>query len=529
MIDKIKNNPILSSFIFIFLLYLIDLGNVNGLRQGTEGFYLLISKNMRESLDLMTPHIYGSRHWSKPPLHFWLPLPFSIFFDSFLFSARLSILVFCLFITGIICKLIPRKEESIDYTLLLFFFGTIGFLKYSRIYMMEVPLMLLTTLASMYFFKIIERNRMDKYFWLGAISLGASILVKGPVSFVMIFLGAIAFCLSKGIEYFFSKFKISFLFFLIGALFGLWWFGLSYLNYGNEFYEYFFLRENAGKFTAQSYPIRRVFQGLLIFSAPWSILLLFDLKKFFHYLKNSWNEDFFRFSVFNFIFFFVIWLIPNQRSHHYAIPALVFFLLIFYPFLKSNFKRSQHLALNFSYIFIILLIITLSIIASLIFGSSLFVENYIYLITCFILITAIGFLFKKSDFRTHSIKLILTLSLLWSAFIPVFYLPIVPDDVVQLTLNKKVGVNFRKPFFIGEQIGQKVDIISDHNTQPYLNRGDLVILPRNKAKSIFKSPEYKHLKSWKTWRRGVKVSDVLKAIKSNSPEELYTYMSIVSK
>ena len=86
----------LSLFTIIpILLYFFDLGNVNALRQGTEGFYLLITQEMFEAKSFLTPLIYGAPHWSKPPLQFWLPQPlYWLTSGDYLAMGRLSILLF---------------------------------------------------------------------------------------------------------------------------------------------------------------------------------------------------------------------------------------------------------------------------------------------------------------------------------------------------------------------------------------------------------------------------------------------------
>ncbi|MBH47976.1 MAG: hypothetical protein CME71_07365 [Halobacteriovorax sp.] len=81
-----------------FLLMAWDIGNLDAIRQGTEGFYLQISKEMNATGSFLTPLFRGEPHWSKPPLHFWLPFPlYATGAFDLTTAARLSILFLSIF------------------------------------------------------------------------------------------------------------------------------------------------------------------------------------------------------------------------------------------------------------------------------------------------------------------------------------------------------------------------------------------------------------------------------------------------
>mgnify|MGYP003665559157 CR=1 FL=1 len=525
--NLIKNNLQTIAFFFIVVfLYSLDLGNVNGLRQGTEGFYLLISKNMSETYDLLTPYIYGERHWSKPPLHFWLPLPFSLFLDSFLLAARVSVLYFSIAMTLFITTLLPKNYIHSKLTFFLFLFSTVGFLKYTRIYMMEMPLLLLSTVGALGFYQISKFQSHYKTFTLFVFLMASSMLIKGPVSFVMVFSGALLYSIVKGWSFFKSIFMRSFGYFTLSLLVGSIWFFISYYNYGEEFFNYFFLRENAGKFSAQPYPLRRVFQGLIIFSLPWSLLFFFP-KKLFSFIKESLNDDFFKFCLCNFFAFFVLWLIPNQRSHHYAMPSLIFFLLILYPFFHKFFSEISTKLLK-SYHFLFLFLITLvTFLSAYVFGFTFLYENFWSFLFIIFSVVLYFVFYKKQTKNIMLLKNILLISIVWCVLIPIFYLPIVPGSTIDLLQDKKIGVNYRKPFFIEEQINKEVTILNDNNTMQFLDGTNLIILPYFKLNIIKGARSVRVVSRWKIWKRGLKVSDIYKSVSLNRQEDLYTAMVLV--
>ncbi|MEI8348297.1 MAG: glycosyltransferase family 39 protein, partial [Pseudomonadota bacterium] len=188
-------------FIFLVLLlllvgHLFDLSNPNALRQGTEGFYLKISQEMFEQKSFITPLHMGEPHWSKPPLLFWLAMPLYFIFGVKLWAARLSVLIFSILGTWLIARWL-RDRFTIPATLgIIFLASSFGFFKYFRIYMMEMPLAILSCLSIFYFYDYWADNR-KKDLVLASLFLGLSILVKGPVSLAMASVSAFVFVLTQ--------------------------------------------------------------------------------------------------------------------------------------------------------------------------------------------------------------------------------------------------------------------------------------------------------------------------------------------
>ena len=81
----IQNNKKYISLVLVLLIFIFllgQLGNLNAIRQGTEGFYLQISNEMYASKNYLTPTYFGENHWSKPPLQFWFAQLFYKLFNS---------------------------------------------------------------------------------------------------------------------------------------------------------------------------------------------------------------------------------------------------------------------------------------------------------------------------------------------------------------------------------------------------------------------------------------------------------------
>lgn len=520
-----KNLSSFFLFIIVALLF-VDIGNPNAIRQGTEGFYLLISQEMFEANDMLTPRIYGDFHWSKPPFQFWLPMPFYyIFGDNFLLWGRVSILIFSL----ACCFLISQWYENNLFRNWHESFGLLlcplYFIKYARIFMMEMALAYLTTLAALYFFTYFKNSRKLDLI-TGALFGGLSILVKGPVSLVMLSPPVGLYSILKT-RRFPNK---AFIFLSLSTLLGSIWFLLSYFRFGDDFFQYFFIRENLGKFNAKNYPISSVIQGLFIYSFPVFILLFPTLK---HLKKGLFKVEVNQFFILCFSFFYFLWFLPKQKSHHYAVPAIPILIL----FISYNFNeflpRYRQAYLKIFKIIGHSIFILGGLILCLIyyFRDSLALNDLrFYILGCFFCLALWSHLLKNKSKPLIFLKFILPFIFLWQFLLPLGVLPTVPHQVEKLTSNKrKLFVSYRKPFFIQETLGREILPLPQDNPQsPEVNSGDLIYLGRSQLTKNIPS-NFQVLHRWKVWKRGVRIAHVVMAIKSQNIEQLQETFALVKK
>jgi 4-amino-4-deoxy-L-arabinose transferase-like glycosyltransferase len=522
-----------SACLFIVFFFTWDLSNLEGLRQGTEGFYLQISKEMYNAESYLTPLYRGGNHWSKPPLHFWLPMPlYSIAGMPTIFTARLSVALISLLGIMIFSRWIRRQFSIPTIYGLLFFSSAFVFMKYARIYMMEMPLTLLTASSVLYFYTYLKENKSSDLL-LASLLLGLSILIKGPVSLAMA-----GFSIGLYFLYLLTRRRNIFLpalkFGLAGLAIGSIWFIACYLKYGNEFFEYFFIRENLGKFSSKPYPMRHVFQGLIIFGLPWSLFLPFIYFYFKDNIKDFFKNEKFDAIIFlflNFLAFFVLWLIPNQRSHHYAVPALPFLLSIIlvttfnpnYEVKRLNlFKFTNKL---FAGILVLLSITMLSIFKFQEIQTN--VSSIILILIALSIFTANAFIFIKNK---HNIlkffSTFVSFGYLWVFLIPSFTLPYIPSEVISAVGEKSVAVVARKPYFIEEALGKTVDVLSDHSIHRYIEENTKYYIVHE---SVYKKQGLADItqvvKKWTIWLNRRRASHIFDALKKGSivdlQEEMY--------
>ena len=146
-------------------LYLLGISNIDGLRQGTETFYLKIAREMSDQVSLLTPLHQGSPHWSKPPFVFWLSMPFYwiLPFEHHT-NSRLSIILFTLLTTLLISKEVHRNTKNSVIFIFLVLISSFGFFRYGKIYMMDIPLATLSTLSILYFYNSQRHQKKTYYF-----------------------------------------------------------------------------------------------------------------------------------------------------------------------------------------------------------------------------------------------------------------------------------------------------------------------------------------------------------------------------
>lgn len=520
-----------------FLLMVYDIGNLDALRQGTEGFYLQISKEMAQVDSWLTPYYRGEPHWSKPPLHFWLPFPlYEIGFFDTTTAARISILLLSILGVAGISKWVERFFFIPKVNTALFLCATIGFIKYSRIYMMEIPLSIISTLAALTLYAaIVDNKRLDWIF--SCILASLAILVKGPVAWVMLG-GAIVIFLILRFRYKFSlPIKSLSLWGITTLCLGGLWFLACYIKYGQYFIDYFFLRENLGKFTSKPYPIRVVFQGLIIFSLPWSLYIpsLFS-KQSWKLRLNPSDRSFWPrvFILICFAIFFSLWLIPNQRSHHYAMPSLFFFLIILLDAMKCHQRRLSGLLATLPQVMAAILFFAILpvLLSSFAFPSLFEHKSHIIIMAIAIVFTFFSFVsfFKNLSLKTRALSSLLCLGFIWSFVTPLFILPTIPDRVLQKIGEREVAVVYRKPYFIEEALDRPAQVIIDQSaiSSELKQVSDLLFIPERVLEQYQLADKVIILDQWRVWQKSRRLKHIVKAISEQDLVQLQERLLLVT-
>ncbi len=518
-------------FIFSILLtafyFTYDLDNLDGLRQGTEGFYLQVSKEMEAKSSVMTPYYRGERHWSKPPLHFLFPLPLSkTGYFTHIHSARLSIAFLTIFLLVIASYWVKRHFQIESHATFIFLACTVGMFKYARIFMMEIPLSLLTFVSILLFYDYLKFKKL--YYMLLAIFFGAcAILIKGPVSIIITGASFFIYMVYRFIAHKKNLFKPIIIYGSATVLLGSLWFIASYISYGDEFFNYFFLRENVGKFTAKSYPVRHVIQGLLIFTLPWSLFLPYSylsFKDFFTSQGKHETKNTLIFIIINAFTFLVVWLIPSQRSHHYAMPAVPFFLiLILVTLVKPYSSQSEsdkriNIYKTGNILLFIASLLVFTLLAVICYYVDIILPNkdFFYPMALYLTIlfgSAVAF-YKSRSVALKGLSAQTFIGIVWVLLSPHFIPSFIPQKVQDIIGEKSVIAHVRKPYFVEEAIDRKIELLHPskmaETSRPqavYILKLEDFINYKLKGKSTV-------LHKWSIWRRRTTLKQITNALKT---------------
>lgn len=297
-----------SATIFFFRI------NAFPLRNWDEAWYAEIAKNMAQgNYSLIVPFWNGQYYFDKPPLYFWLTLPFFKFFGPGEWQARIvSVLsaVLATFLIYLIAKKIFNQRVGI--------FSIIVFLSLGQVVTRFREgnldaLLVFLFLATFYFFLLSFEKKI--FLLISGIFLGLGFLVKGWL------LGLFPFCLM----FFYlllteRKFLSRLIPILIFSLIGSgWWFILGFQKFGQRFLSWYLFHPASGyfipKFDFSLNFLSSLFRDLGFWLLP-VLVFLISLKK----LKLSQKSILFSFLGTVLLFIFSLQFL-SQKFGWYALPA----------------------------------------------------------------------------------------------------------------------------------------------------------------------------------------------------------------
>ena len=505
--------------------YCFDLGNINGIRQGTEALYIQISQEMFETNNFLTPIYRQLPHWSKPPLQFWLPFPFYyVAAETNTFLSRLAIA--CCGMGGILVwgwflQCLGKVPFLLTF---IIFSGSLGFLKFSRTFMMEIPLAIFPSLGLLFFYHYLQ-HQLRRSFIMGVLFFGLGILVKGPISWVLGAAGLASYCLWAHWRRHEQFWRPSLLFLGISLIIGTIWFTAITLVHGTGVLNYFFLGENLGKFYSRPYSSFVLIEGLLIYAFPWCCFLPLLWQGYRLSQRTSRSvqlSNLYAFLFCNFLCFFLPWFLPNQKSHHYALPALPFFLGLMA--LTANQVTSQHgnglrkvkiLLLLFQGLCMLVLCLLLTVNA-----QAILLPGILILLGLF----ASGYFLWRQHPLPHWAPLLNFAILgIWCWILPSFYLPEVPATVEKLIdPQQSLAIVKRRSYFTEQALGRTVSAISPLEIKDYLQQGYQIILPENILLPYQgqEATTVTIIASWYKWRRKIDRYLIIAALRTRSVRPL---------
>lgn len=241
-----------------------------------EWLYMKIAEEMFDKAEFWIPLWLGEPAYYKPPMTYWMMMLFFPFGEDRLLLARLSIGLSSIATVGFLYLLgrsLYRSSEA-GFLAGMLALTSLGFIAFGKIGMMEMPMALFMT-AALYCFCQSWQNRSGPWAGLFLAVTGASALVKGPIT--VLILGGAAFILL--LLYgrwrpFFTRPALG------GGLIGLffvflWPLALYFKGEFTRWFSFFIIGENFGKFAdALQYPIGPFLLYIPQWCLPWTFLML---------------------------------------------------------------------------------------------------------------------------------------------------------------------------------------------------------------------------------------------------------------
>ena len=299
-------------------IFLAGIWSADLLTQGDESDYIRSSQEMLASGELLSPTLRDELRFTKPPLLYWAVVASYDLFGVSFFSARLPVVLMGVLTVVFVFRfgvLLFEREAALVSALLTA--TCLGFVKFSKIVLMEGPLTL-TLLLSFYYFARFYRD--ERLLWLGlcAVFLGLSGLWKSPI-YSLIGGGTLVvfLLLDRAYKRFSVRHLLVFLL-MLGATV-LPWFAVMLAKHGNAFFD-FYTQEHVAKLTAERQHPFKIPLGALFYLMPWSLLFLYAfLKSITEQRYREWPVKLLLVCIACYV---LIFMLPRATGHYYAIPML---------------------------------------------------------------------------------------------------------------------------------------------------------------------------------------------------------------
>ena len=296
-------------------LYLFDLSGV-GVLQTDEPRYLAIGHGMAQKGDWITPQLWGSPWFEKPPLLYWMTAVGAHLGLGLELAGRLPVAILSLLFLWtayiLLSRQFGRQAAGISIALLA---TSAGWFAYSELALTDLPLAVFFSLSVLVALPLLDQDsrtahQNERFLLIGA-WLGLAMLAKGLVPVVL----ALPFC-----WFLRHQWRKWWLAFAAGALVALPWYVAVYLRNGFPFVQEFFLKHHLQRLYSSSLqhvqPWFYYFPVLLAGLFPWTPLFFYLFKK-----TAPWDQRR-RFLASIAVFGFLFFSLSLNKLPGYLLPLL---------------------------------------------------------------------------------------------------------------------------------------------------------------------------------------------------------------
>lgn len=231
--------PLVTLLVAITSLYLYGLNKV-GVLGPDEPRYLAIGRAMAQSGDYVTPRLWGSPWFEKPPLLYWMTSLGTVCNLGPELSGRLPVTLLSLVFLATMFVLLRREFGAAGASASVLLSTSLGWIAYSSLALTDLPLAVFFSLAVFlalpFVGSTVEMGADQHWRWIAiGVSLGLAILAKGMVPLV----------LAIPSFWYLRRWWRTWTYAVASALIvALPWYVLMYLRNGHAFVEEFFWKQH---------------------------------------------------------------------------------------------------------------------------------------------------------------------------------------------------------------------------------------------------------------------------------------------
>ena len=293
-----------------------------------EPRYARIAEEMHTSGDWVTPTLEGKSWLEKPPLYYWLTIPFYSLFQTSETAARFGPALSALLATLAVFLLgTALKNRSAGLLSALILLTSLGFIGYGRSASTDMPFTCCLTLGLAILASAVKKDPGVLKALSAYVFLGLAVLGKGPVALILALgIGLIFWYLNEGGSVL-TRWRIASGIPVL-LLVSVPWFWLVFRQNGYSFVTTFFVNHNIARYVTEihhhSQPVYYYIPVLAALFFPWSGWLPFLFTKTPLQLIRCWRnwDPVTLFLVCWFIFPLFFFSLSDSKLAGYILPSL---------------------------------------------------------------------------------------------------------------------------------------------------------------------------------------------------------------